>query len=107
MRPGPSPPREVLKKALSPWATLPGERLSLDRTLRCIYTVVMEDLSFAWDDRKNQANKQKHGVSFEEASTVFFDENAVEFYDDEHSGWEDRFLLWNSYYVRTPVRCGC
>jgi len=50
-------------------------------------------LRFEWDEQKNRRNETIHGVSFEEAQTVFFDENAVEFYDDVHSEWEDRFLL--------------
>lgn len=50
-------------------------------------------MCFEWDERKNQANQRKHGISFEEAKSVFFDEVAVEFYDDTHSEWEDRFLL--------------
>ena len=53
----------------------------------------MKSLRFSWDPAKAEANLQKHGVSFAEAQTVFYDENAVEFYDDEHSEWEDRFLL--------------
>ena len=42
---------------------------------------------------KNRENQRKHGVSFEEARTVFYDDKAIEFYDDEHSDREDRFLL--------------
>jgi uncharacterized DUF497 family protein len=53
----------------------------------------MKSLRFEWDQEKNRENQRKHGVSFAEAQTVFFDEDAVEFYDDEHSEWEDRFLL--------------
>jgi uncharacterized DUF497 family protein len=53
----------------------------------------MNPLRIEWDANKNRANKRKHGVSFEEAQTVFRDDDAVEFFDDEHSGWEDRFLL--------------
>jgi uncharacterized protein len=53
----------------------------------------MKSLHFDWDPAKAAANKRKHGVTFEEATTVFYDEDAVEFYDDEHSVWEDRFLL--------------
>ncbi len=48
----------------------------------------MSDLSFEWDEEKNRINQRKHGVSFEEAQTVFFDDHAVEFYDDEH--WTGR-----------------
>ncbi len=53
----------------------------------------MKSLRFSWDPKKAKANVHKHGVSFEEAKTIFYDDNAVEFYDDEHSDWEDRFLL--------------
>ena len=43
----------------------------------------MNRLTFSWDDNKNRSNKQKHGISFEEAQTVFFDGNAIEFDDPE------------------------
>ena len=48
---------------------------------------------FAWDEEKNRINLRKHGVSFEEAKTVFFDENALLEYDAFHSDEEDRFRL--------------
>ena len=51
----------------------------------------MADLRFEWDERKNLANKRKHKVSFEEARTVFLDENAIRFSDPDHSRDEDRF----------------
>ena len=50
-------------------------------------------MNFEWDERKNIANKQKHGLSFEEASNVFFDDKAILFDDPEHSDEEERFLL--------------
>lgn len=50
-------------------------------------------IEFEWDQAKASANLRKHGVSFEEAQTVFYDEFAVQFFDDEHSGEEERFLL--------------
>ncbi len=53
----------------------------------------MADLTFEWDARKNEANIKKHRISFEEAQTVFFDENAIEFFDPDHSKTENRFLL--------------
>ena len=53
----------------------------------------MSELHFEWDSEKAKANLDKHDVSFEEAMSVFYDEAAIEFYDDEHSEWEDRFLL--------------
>lgn len=52
---------------------------------------MMKRLRFTWDPAKAEANLHKHDVSFAEAQTVFYDENAVEFYDDEHLEWEDRF----------------
>ena len=45
----------------------------------------MTPLRFEWDEAKNRANRRKHGVSFEEARTVFYDDEAIEFYDEEHS----------------------
>jgi hypothetical protein len=39
----------------------------------------MKKLIFEWDDKKTTSNKRKHGVTFEDAQTVFFDENAIEF----------------------------
>jgi len=53
----------------------------------------MNSLSFEWDEDKNQGNQKKHGISFEEAETVFYDDNAVQFWDDNHSKMEDRFLM--------------
>jgi uncharacterized DUF497 family protein len=51
---------------------------------------------------------RKHGVSFEEARTVFFDDRAIEFYDDEHSLSEDRFLLLGmSAKLRILIVCHC
>jgi len=68
----------------------------------------MAELRFEWDDRKNRENPQKHGVSFEEARTVFFDQRAVEFYDDEHASWENRFLLLGlSARLRVLMVCHC
>ena len=48
---------------------------------------------FDWDENKDQINQLKHGISFDEASTVFYDERALLFDDPEHSEEEDRFLL--------------
>lgn len=59
----------------------------------CSYNVVMDKLRFTWDLRKAQENIKKHGISFEEARSVFYDERAIEFYDDKHAEQEDRFLL--------------
>lgn len=53
----------------------------------------MEMINFEWDEDKNTINKKKHGLSFEEAKEVFFDDNAVLFDDPDHSVGEERFLI--------------
>ncbi len=53
----------------------------------------MAELRFEWDPRKSTANQRKHGVSFEEASTVFYDESSLLIADPDHSYAEDRFVL--------------
>lgn len=50
-------------------------------------------IKFEWDAPKAQANLKKHQVSFEEAKSVFYDEFAVQFFDEAHSTDEDRFLM--------------
>ena len=65
-------------------------------------------LSFSWDEQKNKANQKKHGVSFEEAKTVFFDEDAIEYPDPDHSDDEDRFLMvGRSYQFRILIVYHC
>jgi uncharacterized DUF497 family protein len=68
----------------------------------------MKAIHFEWEEAKNRANQRKHGVSFEEAQTVFFDENAVRFSDPDHSADEDRFLMFGiSFQLRVVVICHC
>lgn len=68
----------------------------------------MEDIVFVWDRNKSAANKKKHGVSFEEAQSVFYDENAVEYYDPDHGKDEDRFIMLGlSVKLRILVVCHC
>lgn len=51
-------------------------------------------IKFEWDEAKANSNITKHGITFEEAKSVLFDEHAIQFYDDEGSQLEeDRFLL--------------
>ncbi|TQV65027.1 MAG: BrnT family toxin, partial [Halothiobacillaceae bacterium] len=50
-------------------------------------------IRFEWDAPKAQANIKKHGVSFDEARSVFYDDFAVQFFDAEHSEVETRFLM--------------
>jgi len=64
-------------------------------------------LRFEWDPRKNAANQRKHGVSFEEAQTVFYDERAL-LREDPDEEEEDRFVLLGlSATLRTLVVCHC
>jgi hypothetical protein len=51
------------------------------------------NISFEWDERKNVENQEEHGVSFEEAQSVFLDEQAVQFFDEPHSSTEERFVM--------------
>jgi uncharacterized DUF497 family protein len=65
-------------------------------------------IKFEWDSAKATANARKHGVSFEEAQSIFYDEFAVQFYDDEHSDDEVRFLLLGmSTEARLLLVCHC
>jgi hypothetical protein len=64
------------------------------------------DLRFEWERRKNAANKRKHGVSFEEAQSVFYDDRAVLIADPDEG--EERFVLLGlSSKLRTLVVCHC
>ena len=68
----------------------------------------MPELNFSWDPSKARSNLKKHGVSFEEAKTAFFDEHAIRFFDPDHSEDEDRFLLLGvSVRTRVLVVCHC
>jgi uncharacterized DUF497 family protein len=63
-------------------------------------------LRFEWDDRKNAQNRRKHGIPFEEAQTVFSDEQALLIADPDHSEEEERFILLGlSSALRTLVVC--
>ena len=53
----------------------------------------MAELTFEWDPRKSRANFRKHGITFAEAESVFYDEGGLLIDDPEHSEDEDRFLL--------------
>ena len=61
-----------------------------------------------WDKEKDKVNFRKHGISFEEARTVFYDERAIQFFDPDHSEDEDRFILLGiSFKLRILVVCHC
>ena len=53
----------------------------------------MNELYFEWDPKKAESNKAKHGVSFEDARTVFYDERALVIPDPDHSNVEERFVI--------------
>ena len=68
----------------------------------------MDDLRFVWDLRKATANARKHGVTFEEAETIFLDDNALLIRDPEDSDDEDRFVLLGvSTRLRILIVCHC
>lgn len=65
-------------------------------------------IKFEWSLSKARSNLKKHGVSFDEAQTVFFDENAIQFFDSESSGEEERFLMLGlSENSRILLVCHC
>lgn len=53
----------------------------------------MREIKFEWDETKNQINRKKHGIDFQEAKTVFYDDDAIVFDDPEHFLEEERFLI--------------
>ena len=66
----------------------------------------MPDIRFEWDERKNSANRRKHGVSFEEAQTAFYDDRAI--LTDDPDEDEERFVLLGlSASLKTLVVCHC
>ena len=68
----------------------------------------MSDVRFVWDPRKAADNQRKHGVSFEEAKSVFLDENALLRADFDHSTEEERFVILGlSSGPRLLVVCHC
>lgn len=73
-----------------------------------MYITSMDELRFAWDPAKAAVNLRKHGISFEEAETVFSDEEALLLDDAEHSVGEERFVLLGlSAHLRVLVVVHC
>ena len=65
-------------------------------------------ITFEWDAAKASLNKKKHKISFDEAKTVFSDENAIVIHDPEHLDNEERFVILGlSAIVRLLVVCHC
>ena len=68
----------------------------------------MSSLRFEWDPKKATLNLRKHGVSFEDAQSVFSDENGLLIDDPDHSEEEDRFVLLGlSHSLRLLVVVHC
>lgn len=68
----------------------------------------MINIKFEWDNSKAKENLRKHSISFEEAQSVFFDDNAVQYWDDKHSDKEERFLMLgmsNQIRILLVVHC--
>ena len=68
-----------------------AKRWNFDNSVFCKYNVHM--IKFEWDAVKAASNIKKHGISFKEAQSVFFDDFAVQFFDQKNSETEDRFLM--------------
>ena len=68
----------------------------------------MEIIKFEWDENKNKINQNKHKISFDEAKTVFYDEEALVIDDPEHSEEEERFIILGlSNKANLLVVCHC
>lgn len=68
----------------------------------------MNYIRFDWDENKNDINKKKHDVSFEEATSVFYDSEALIIPDPDHSIDEERFLILGySFQLKLLVVCHC
>ena len=80
----------------------------VDIKLSYNYNIPMNELLFEWDQNKNILNQKKHNISFEEARTIFLDDNALLIVDPDHSQEEDRFILLGfSLRAKLLVVCHC
>ena len=85
-----------------------NDMLPIDSKINCIYYIDVNYIHFIWDEVKSKRNKRIHGVSFEEARSVFFDENARLVHDPDHSVQEDRFIILGvSLKLRLLLVCHC
>ena len=65
-------------------------------------------ITFGWDENRAIASLKKHGVSFEEAKSIFYDEFGIQFFDEEHSFEEERFLMLGmSSEAKLLIVCHC
>lgn len=68
----------------------------------------MDEIVFEWNEDKNRLNKLKHKISFEEAKSVFYDEEALVIADPEHSDEEERFIILGfSNKANLLIVCHC
>lgn len=73
-----------------------------------LYTYTVQMIKFEWDAAKAASNLKKHGISFTEAQSVFYDEFALQFFDADSSVTEDRFLMLGmSSESRLLLVCHC
>ncbi len=73
-----------------------------------MYNSNIDEIRFDWDPLKGETNLRKHGVTFEEASTVFHDPYGLIIEDPEHSWDEERFVLLGlSWQSRLLIVCHC
>ncbi len=73
-----------------------------------MYNIGMGYIKFEWDKQKNETNIKKHGVSFEEAVSVFFDPEALIIADPDHSVEEERFVIMGlNEKLKLLVVCHC
>ena len=80
----------------------------IDKTEPGQYNMCMNGLRFEWDPGKNEINKRKHRISFEEAKTVFYDDDAKVIDDPDHSFEEERFIILGlSQSAKLLVVCHC
>ncbi len=72
------------------------------------YNVHMDKMIFEWDSKKEKINRIKHGVTFDQAKTVFHDEYAIQFFNPDHSEDEERYILLGiSFNLKALVVCHC
>lgn len=80
----------------------------IDKKLHCKYIKCVKYIQFEWDEDKNELNKKKHRISFDEAKTVFYDPEALLIHDPDHSEDEERFIIMGiSQTLRILVVCHC
>jgi uncharacterized DUF497 family protein len=65
------------------------------------YPATIGNVIYEWDAEKAADNERRHGVSFDEAKTVFLDPLAESFDDPDHTSEERRFIT-NAYKERNP-----